>query len=264
MRKQYDGDERYFAILLDWHRTGRWRSRVDGVLQQIEPHLRPGARVLDVGCAIGTFALALARRDNVHVVALDFSMRALAIVQEVAHAEGVAARIAPVASAAEAIAFRDASFDLIVAADVLEHLVEPDAFLREAHRLLRPGGVLVLETPNTCFRNYPAYPRLRRLADRLGMPDSRIVCPVPQGESYEHYHIAMRAYPELLAMVRRAGLAIASHRPFGWWLELRGLDRLTRMACRVLRPIWPTAGHYADTDVLVVGQRRAQHAAGHP
>ena len=255
LRKTYEGDRAYYDVLLEWHRTGQWRRRVEGVLREIAPHLRPGARVLDVGCAVGTFALELARRGDLRVVALDFSTTALGMAREEARAEGLGPRIAFIAGAAELLALRGASFDLIVAADVIEHLVEPETFLREAHRLLRPGGAILLETPNTCFRNYRAYPALRRVADRLGLPDSRIVCHVPDGKSYEHYHIAMRSYPELLAMVRRAGFVVTSHRPFGWWFKLHGLDRLTRAACWILRPFWPAADYYADTDVLVLAQR---------
>ena len=40
------------------------------------------------------------------------------------------------------------SVDVILASDVLEHLVEPAVFVKEMYRVLRPGGYLVLDTPN--------------------------------------------------------------------------------------------------------------------
>jgi len=254
-RGEYDADQAYFDLLLEWQLTGRWRPRVEGILREIRRHLPRQARVLDVGCAIGTFAVELARRTDAGVVALDFSVTALRTAQQLAREARLADRVAFLAGAAEVTGLRSASFDLVIAADVIEHLVDPDAFLREVVRLLRPGGVLVLESPNTLFRQFPAYPRLRRLADRLGLQDSRFICKIPDGLDYGHYHIALRSYPELLEMLRGAGFVVVSHRPFGWWLELRGLDRITRAACRAVRPFWPAASYYADTDVLLVARR---------
>jgi SAM-dependent methyltransferase len=47
--------------------------------------------------------------------------------------------------------FPDASFDCIVAVEVLEHVEEDGAFVQEAHRVLRPGGVFLMTTPNGDF-----------------------------------------------------------------------------------------------------------------
>jgi 2-polyprenyl-3-methyl-5-hydroxy-6-metoxy-1,4-benzoquinol methylase len=254
-RREYDADRPYYEILLSWHRTGLWRARIEGILREIEPYLVAHARVLDLGCAIGTFAVELAARPGLHVVGVDFSTTALAMAAEHAGASRPDRRAAFVASAAEQLGLRDGAFDVVVAADVIEHLVDPETLVREAHRVLRPGGVLVLETPNTLFRTWPAYPRLLAWSDRLGLARSRIVCDLPEGADYNHYHLALRSYPELLAMCRRAGFEIVRHRPFGWWLELHGLDRATRAVCRMLRPLWPRAAHYADTDVLIVARR---------
>ena len=48
-------------------------------------------------------------------------------------------------------ALRDASFDLVLAVEVLEHVHEDDRFVREACRVLRPGGAFIMSTPNGDF-----------------------------------------------------------------------------------------------------------------
>src|SRR5207302_280059 len=46
---------------------------------------------------------------------------------------------------------RDAAFSTVVAADVVEHLVNTDAFTSELARVLRPGGLLIVSTPNLAY-----------------------------------------------------------------------------------------------------------------
>ena len=48
-------------------------------------------------------------------------------------------------------ALRDASFDLVLAVEVLEHVHEDDRFVREVCRVLRPGGAFIMSTPNGDF-----------------------------------------------------------------------------------------------------------------
>jgi len=50
----------------------------------------------------------------------------------------------------EGLPFRDHRFDAVTCAQVIEHVVDPDAMLREVHRVLCPGGMFVLSTPNLC------------------------------------------------------------------------------------------------------------------
>jgi SAM-dependent methyltransferase len=98
-----------------------------------------GKRVLDLGCRSG--ALTRHFLDGNSVVGLDVDAAAL----EKAAALG----IEPVqASAEDPLPFEDASFDAVVAGELLEHLRFPDALVVEIRRVLRPGGVLVGSVPN--------------------------------------------------------------------------------------------------------------------
>jgi len=101
--------------------------------------LRPGARVLDVGCGRGVLLSRLADLGfEVHGVEL--SAAAARGADPRAHI-----RIAPDLAGA---GYPDAFFDEIVIWHVLEHLRDPRGTLLEAHRLLRPGGRVVVAVPN--------------------------------------------------------------------------------------------------------------------
>ena len=113
----------------------------------------PGRKVLDVGCRAG--ALTCAYLDGNDVVGLDVDRDALAEAAELG--------IRTVwADAQRRLPFKDETFDVVVAGEVVEHLANPQAFFDEAFRVLRPGGTLVGSIPNA-FR---LKNRLRFLAGR--------------------------------------------------------------------------------------------------
>lgn len=89
-----------------------------------------GRRVLDLGCGLGGYTEAL-RERGARVVAADLSLRTLAGLP----------RIAPMVCAdALALPFADGAFDLVFCASLLEHVPDGAALLREAWRVVRPGG----------------------------------------------------------------------------------------------------------------------------
>ena len=98
-----------------------------------------GKRVLDLGCRSG--ALTRHFLDGNDVVGLDVDRAAL----EKAAQLGIETVVANVD---EPLPFSDASFDAVVAGELLEHLQFPDSLVAEARRILRPGGVLVGSVPN--------------------------------------------------------------------------------------------------------------------
>jgi SAM-dependent methyltransferase len=112
-----------------------------------------GRRVLDLGCRSGAFTRHFL--DGNEVVGLDVDRVALDKAAELG--------IEPVvANVEEPLPFPDASFDVVVAGELFEHLQFPDALVAEARRVLRPGGVLVGSVPNA-FR---VQSRLRFLRGR--------------------------------------------------------------------------------------------------
>jgi 2-polyprenyl-6-hydroxyphenyl methylase / 3-demethylubiquinone-9 3-methyltransferase len=109
-----------------------------------------GLRVLDVGCGGGLLAEPLARLGCV-VTGVDPSHRSLEVAR--AHAQASSLDIDYVHGFAEALPAADGTFDVVVCCDVLEHVDDLSATIREAARVLRPGGVYLYDTINRTVRS---------------------------------------------------------------------------------------------------------------
>jgi 2-polyprenyl-3-methyl-5-hydroxy-6-metoxy-1,4-benzoquinol methylase len=108
----------------------------------------PGKRVLDIACGEGYGSAALQRAGASHVLGVDISAEACA------HARrkyGIEAR----QGSAEEIPLPDASVDVIVSFETIEHVRNPLRFLDECKRVLRDGGTIVVSTPNKGIYGWP-------------------------------------------------------------------------------------------------------------
>jgi 2-polyprenyl-3-methyl-5-hydroxy-6-metoxy-1,4-benzoquinol methylase len=114
-------------------------ARLREIVRSFEPYRQSG-RLLDVGFGQGAL-LVVSRDGGWNVYGIEQSRLAV----EQAHANGI-----PNAVEADFLEapFADGYFDVVTMSEVLEHLADPLLFLRQAARLLRPGGLLYLTTPN--------------------------------------------------------------------------------------------------------------------
>jgi ubiquinone/menaquinone biosynthesis C-methylase UbiE len=102
----------------------------------------PGIRVLDAGCGTGGLIRRLTpRHPGWRWSGIDLEPLAYALARE----RTVGADIRP--ASVTALPFPDASFDAVVSADVLYHVDDDEAALREFFRVLRPGGIAVINVP---------------------------------------------------------------------------------------------------------------------
>ncbi|HSG88552.1 MAG TPA: class I SAM-dependent methyltransferase [Pseudomonadales bacterium] len=172
--------------------------------------LQAGERLLDVGCGEGRHTLGAWLEAPVHAVGLDLSRRDLDIAEgrrqafEDAAPEGGSARF--VCGSALDLPFPDASFDVVVCSEVLEHIFDHRGVLAEISRVLKPGGRFVTSVPR-------AWPE--RLCWALSDPYHEA----------EGGHIRIFDAARLRATVRSAGFrptarhwAHALHVPY-WWLR---------------------------------------------
>jgi len=104
--------------------------------------LRPGGRVLDAGCGVGGSSLWLARTLGVEVVGITPVASQVARARAFAGRAGLADRVTFEQQDYTATAFADASFDAVWAVESVCHAPDKRLFLKEARRVLRPGGRL--------------------------------------------------------------------------------------------------------------------------
>lgn len=147
----------------------------------------PRLRILDVGCGTGLNAAYLARQGH-EVVGIDLSPVAI----EKFCARGYNGLVCDIE--AGALPLPAASFDLVYASEVIEHCVDTMSFLRSIRSVLKPGGTLLLSTPNSAFWAY-------RLLGLLGRTPTE----------YQHPgHVRFFSKRSLAASIEAAGFAVAS------------------------------------------------------
>jgi len=183
-----------------------------------------GRRTLDIGCAQGNFSLGLGERGY-EVVALDLRLSFLRYVK-LKYEKG---EVSCVKGSLEALPFRHGAFDVVLLGEVIEHVAYPSKLLDNINEVMRPGGLLVLTTPNG-GRIHTGLPTLgdvhpEELVARQFKPDA-------------DGHLFLLTQDELVGIVEGAGMQVVSHAFFGspWItgrLMARYIDRFLPLKVRV-------------------------------
>jgi SAM-dependent methyltransferase len=102
------------------------------------------ATLVDLGCGTGWFmARVKEKHPRIHVVGLEYSA------DQIAEKESDDLEILQ-ADFGQVLPLPDSFADIVYSGEVIEHLVDPDFFLKEIRRILKPGGLIVITTPNLC------------------------------------------------------------------------------------------------------------------
>jgi cyclopropane fatty-acyl-phospholipid synthase-like methyltransferase len=113
------------------------------VILRLAGDLKPGTRVLDVGCGNGAACAEFIRRGCT-VVGIDLSEQGIAVARK-AYPEG---RFELLAADADILnKLGEAPFDLVISTEVVEHLYDPRSYARGCFAAVKPGGVLICTTP---------------------------------------------------------------------------------------------------------------------
>ncbi|MFO0910619.1 MAG: class I SAM-dependent methyltransferase [Isosphaeraceae bacterium] len=140
----------YYAMTEDVvdRRRDRFLSHIAGAEVRgaaLAAGLPSSGKVLEVGCGTGGFLVAASRLGR-EVVGVDIASRWLVVARRRLDDHGI--EVPLVLAEAERLPWPDRTFDLVVADSLIEHLDRPDLALFEWARVLRPGGSLLLWSPN--------------------------------------------------------------------------------------------------------------------
>jgi SAM-dependent methyltransferase len=142
--------------------------------QLVREYIGPvaGVLVLEVACGRGGFVKELAR-SGARVSGCDFSFSALCAAST--KLRDVSGRATLIQGDAQCLPFADATFDLLVSCETIEHVPNLRSAMAEMHRVTRPGGRLLLTTPN--YANfmglYELYARFRHSSRAPDQPFDR-------------------------------------------------------------------------------------------
>jgi len=237
----------YHHDLLEWHNPNRlyrpdYLYRLRRVIRLVSSHAS-GQRCLEVGCAQANATLLLAER-GFWAVGLDLR---LGFVQyaRLKHTHGQANFLV---GSGNSLPFKAEAFDVVILTELLEHVAYPEDFLQQAIRVLAPGGILVVSTPNGQHR-WSALPTFAQIAnDRQNLvagqfqPDAdghlflftmAELCELVEGCGFQvlvsgwyDLDITTRIYWHLGPMKVWQGALAGVTRPASWLLL--GVDRLLR------------------------------------
>lgn len=210
------GEEYGAAVDLDapWHRAA---------LPHLNEHV-PGRDVFEIGCGRGAMARHLVEMGARSVTAADFSPSAVRQAQNLLEGTSATAAVEDI----QQISHGDASFDTVISFETIEHVPNPRRAVAELARVLRPGGTLILTTPN-----YLGVMGLFRVYKRLmGDPFTEVGQPINK----------LVFLPRTVWWVRRAGLRVAHWSSAGQYLPWPGRPPIAAPALDRLGPISRVSG----------------------
>jgi SAM-dependent methyltransferase len=259
-RHMAGGQDCYFTVT-----NGRLQARA-GQRYWLDAHRKKAAHLLallrtdrfaDLGCGEGHLTLPLSHRSAQNV-GLDFAANALQVLRE--QPDYDRQRLHLVAAAGDALPLPDASVDKLLCNHVLEHVLDDDAVGREVHRVVRPGGLLLIGVPLELSPQIRLLLRLRQLlfphARQLQLERVEAGRLVPELIGKQG-HIRFYSLQSVLNLLERNGFRTLRAEGIGLSLRgpLAGLFRRNRLLfglSTVLGHLFPSIGD----GVLVLASRK--------
>ena len=183
-----------------------WKTNL---IERLNPHTN--MQLLEIGGGTGDIAFKFINRGGKNVVVVDINEKMLAIGRDRALNQGIIKQIKWINSDAENLPFRDSSFDTYITAFCLRNVTRLDCALKEAYRLLRPGGrFLCLEFSHVIL------PNLSRLYDIYSFNILPLMGQIVAKDraSYQYLAESIRRFPQqddFLNLIKESGFEKVSY-----------------------------------------------------
>lgn len=158
-------------------------------------------KVLDMGCGSGLYSLTFLKMGAAFVGGQDIDAGSLEITKKTC-SEQVFSNFEMKCGNCETLQFEDGFFDIAFSGDVFEHITRQQKlnFILEAYRVLKPGGILTIKTPNKSYLLMTNTLRRLKAAARFRNP-FKIHIPHTRGNP-DHEHHGLSTYHEFRAIIR--------------------------------------------------------------
>lgn len=188
-------------------------------------------KLLSLACSIGVIEERMQKELSLTVTGVDAAKTAL----KEARKRGLTIKCADVT---KPLPFADRSYDYVFAGEVIEHILDTKSFLNEMHRVLKPGGFLVITTPN-----------LARFDDRLKLLCGKTPRQTSPLHPYLYLHIRPFTSESLTHALVSCDFSHVAVRTNAFTLEFFGKE--TTLYSKILRRLFPTFG----TTLIVRAQK---------
>lgn len=206
-------------------RYGTWK-RLKKIIQYFEEELNKKEgpfEVLDIGCSYGYCIFLLNSLTDsgkkVNFRGIDLSTKYIYLAQEIKKLIGLN-NITFRTGRAEKIELPEASFDIIICSEVIEHLPATDECLHEIMRLLKPGGIAIISTPNktNTVKKFAAMFRFlfSRKGEKVNFSEKgKESAPYEKGLTSAQEHISVKGLKEWIKIFQTQGFTIEKIRRGG-------------------------------------------------
>jgi 2-polyprenyl-3-methyl-5-hydroxy-6-metoxy-1,4-benzoquinol methylase len=164
--------------------------------------IKKNTKVLDVGCGVGIIGAQFAKHINASEIhGIDLSQTAILLAKK----NGMKAKLVDID---DTWGYKSETFDIVIGIQIIEHVMNPDNFIKESLRVLKKNGIMILTTPNLAawfnrliflFGYQPFFTEVSTVDKTVGLSFTRNL--TPNRETVGHIHVfTSKALVELSEM----------------------------------------------------------------